>query len=146
MLRNKLTLMHQSNMSIPSRTRLLELLLALLRRLAVPVLGVDGVGNHTVAQVAHRGQHVSARGEVRGPHVGWLDADDVDEGLLEARHLARYVVGGQRAKVLWVRPCVRADLVAGLVGVLECALLVVDAAWMGTLVTYIDNLSVVNIP
>jgi hypothetical protein len=120
--------MHQSNMAITSRTRLLKLLLTLLRRLAVPVLAIHIRRDDAVAQVAHRGQHVAARCKVRRTHVGWLDADDVDEGLLEARHLTRQVGRGEGAEVLRVRPCVRGDLVAGFVGGLERGFLVVDAA------------------
>lgn len=116
-------------MAIATGTSLLEYLLALLGRLAVPVTRVDVVGDDAVAQVLHRGEHVAAGGEVRGAHVGGLYADDVDEGLLEASHLRCEVVGGEGTEVRRVRPCVRCDLVAGFVGVLEGALLIVDASY-----------------
>jgi hypothetical protein len=123
-----ISLVHEGNMAVATGTSLLELLLALLGRLTVPVLGVDVVGDDAVAQVLHRGEYVAAGGEVGRAHVSWLDADDVDERLLQTRHLGCEVVGGEGAEVRGVGPCVRCDLVAGLVGVLEGALLVVNAA------------------
>jgi len=118
---------HERNVAIATGTSLLEHLLALLGRLAVPVAGVDVVGDHAVAEGLHRGEHVAAGGEVRRAHVGGLHADDVDEGLLEARHLRREVVGREGTEVRGVGPGVRCDLVAGFVRVLEGGLLVVDA-------------------
>jgi len=126
--RTGISLVHERNVAVATGARLLKHLLALLGRLAIPVTGVDVVGDDAVAEGLHRGEHVATGGEVRRAHVGGLYADDVDEGLLEARHLRRQVVGGEGTEVRGVRPGVGRDLVAGLVRVLEGALLVVDAA------------------
>lgn len=131
--------MHKRNMSIAACTGLLELLLALLGRLIVPVARVNVVGDDAVAQVLHGGQDVAAGGEVRGTQVGGLLADDVAEGLLEAGHLLGELGGGHGAEVLGVGPCVRGDLVAGFEGVLEGGALVVDAAWLGLVGGYVDG-------
>lgn len=115
-------------MAVSAGTGLLELLLALLRCLAVPVLGIDIRGDDTVSQGAHRWEYVSAGGEVGRAHVSWLHTNDVDERLFKTRHLGCEVVGGERAEVLWVRPSVGRDLMASPVGVLESALLIVNAS------------------
>jgi hypothetical protein len=97
--RPSICLMHQWNVPIPTRTSLLKLLLTLLRRLVVPVTAVNIIGYHAVAEGPHGGKHVAARGEVRRAHVRGLLADDVDEGLLEARHLRGQVGGGEGAEI-----------------------------------------------
>lgn len=79
-------------MAVATRTRLLELLLALLGGLAVPVFTVDIGRDDTVAQVAHGWQHIATCGEVRGSHICGLDANNIDEGLLKTRHLAGQIV------------------------------------------------------
>lgn len=122
-------LVHETDVAVSACAGLLELLLALLRRLAVPVFAVHVRRDDAVAQVAHRRQHVAARGQVRRAHVRGLHPNDVDESLLEPRHLRRQVVGRQRSKVLRVRPSVRGNLVSGLVGILQCRSLVVDASY-----------------
>jgi hypothetical protein len=121
-------LVHQRDMSVAAGPRSLELGLALRRRLAVPVLGVDVVGDDAVPEGLHRREHAAGCLEVGRAHVGGFHADDVDEGGLELRHLGGEGGGGERADVR-VRPGVRGDLVAGLVGILEGGFLVVDAAW-----------------
>lgn len=116
-------------MPVTAGTSLLELLLALLGCLAVPVLGVDIIGDDAVSKRLHCWEHVSASGEVRRAHVGWLHTDNVDEGLLKTRHLGCKVVGREGAEVLRVGPSVGCDLVASFVGILESALLVVDTSY-----------------
>lgn len=74
-------------MAITTGTGLLELLLALLRCLVIPVLGIDIIGDDPVAEVLHRRENVAAGGEVGRTHVCGLYADDVHEGLLELGHL-----------------------------------------------------------
>lgn len=88
----KLTLVHEGNVSVATSTRLLELLLALLGGLAIPVFTVNIRRDDAIAQVAHGWQHIATRSEVRGSHVCGLDANDVDEGLLKTCHLAGQVV------------------------------------------------------
>lgn len=121
-------LMHKRNVAVAARACLLELLLALLRRLAVPVFGVDIVGDDAVAELLHGREDRAARLEVRGTHIGRLDTDDVDERGFQLGHLGRQ---GRRREGsdVWVRPGMRGDLMARFVGVLKGRLLVVDAAW-----------------
>lgn len=121
--------MHKRNMPIAPRARTLKRRLTLLRRLIIPVTRVDIVRDDAVPQLRHDGQHAAAGREVRRAHVRGLYADDVDERLLEARHLAGEFAAGHAAKVLRVGPRVRGDLVPGFVGVLQGGFLPVDAAW-----------------
>jgi hypothetical protein len=123
-----INLVHQGNVPVSTRTRLRELLLALLRCLVIPVSRVNVVRNNAISERLHGGEHVAASGQVGWAHVRGLLADNVDESLLEARHLAGEVGCGHGAKVLRVRPGVRGDLVTGFVRVLESGLLAVDAA------------------
>jgi hypothetical protein len=85
--RTRICLMHQRNMPISTGARLRKLLLTLLRALVVPVAAVYVVGHNAVSQRPHGWEHVAARGEIRWTHVRSFHTDDVDEGLLEARHL-----------------------------------------------------------
>lgn len=120
--------MHEGNVTVSTSTSLLELLQTLLGRLAIPVTRIDIVGDDLVSELLHGGQHVPAGGEVGRAHVGWLLADDVDEGLLHLLHLLLQPVGAETAEVLGVSPGVTGDLVAGVVGLLDGGLLIVDAA------------------
>jgi hypothetical protein len=129
--RARIGLVHQRDMPIAAGARLRKLLLALLRALVIPVAAVDVVGYDAVAQRLHGREYIAARCEVGWAHVRWLYTDDVDEGLLEARHLCGEVIGGKGAKVGGVAPGVRGDLVAGFICVEDGGLLVVDAACVG---------------
>jgi hypothetical protein len=123
-----ISLVHERDVTITTSASLLELLLALLSRLPVPVTRVDVVGNDLVAELLHGRKDVATSGEVRRAHVGGLLADDVDHGLLELLHLLLQLIGAQTAEVLGVGPCVTGDLVARVVGLLDGGLVVVDTA------------------
>lgn len=114
-------------MSVSTGARLLELLLALRRRLSVPILRIDIIGDDPVAEGLHRGQDRSTSFQVGRSHVGGLHTNDVDESSLKLRHLGGKSRSRERADV-WVCPRVRGDLVASLVRGLDSSLLVVDAA------------------
>lgn len=121
-------LVHERNVAVSAGTSLLELLLALLSSLSVPVARVNIIGDDLVSELLHGGQDVSAGGEVRRTHVGGLLADDVDHGLLQKLHLLLQLVGAETAEVGGMGPGVTGDLVAGVVGLLDGSGTVVDAA------------------
>lgn len=73
-------------MPLTASASVLEILLALLRRSAVPVLRVHVVGDGAVAERGDRRHEVPTSVEVRRPDVGWLDADEVGQGLLKTLH------------------------------------------------------------
>lgn len=100
----RVRLVHQRDVPVARRAGALEELLARRRRVAVPVARVDVVGDDLVPERRQRREHVAARREVRRAHVGRLDAEDVDGGLLELLHLLGELVGAQGAEVLRMGP------------------------------------------
>ena len=96
-------LVHEGDVAVAAGAGLLELLLALLRGLAVPVARIDVVGDDAVAHGAHDVQHVAARAQVGRAHIGRLLAEDVDEGLLDLLHL-RLDLRGPEVGQVGVRP------------------------------------------
>jgi hypothetical protein len=114
--------------AVTTGTSLLELLLALLSSLSVPIARVNVVGDDLVSELLHGGQHVSASGEIRRSHVGRLLADDIDHGLSEELHFLLQLVGAKTAEVRRVSPGVTGDLVARVVNLLDGGRAVVNAA------------------
>lgn len=121
-------LVHERNVAVATSTSLLELLLALLSRLAVPVTRVNIVGDDLVPELGHGRKNVAAGGEVRRTHVSGLLANDVNHGLLKLLHLLLELVGAQATEVLGVGPGVTGDLVAVLVSLLDGGSVVVNTA------------------
>lgn len=120
--------MHERDVSVAAGAGGRELGLALRRGLVIPVAAVDVIRDDLVAERSHGREYGAAGGQVGRAHVGGLLADDVDHGLLELLHLGGELRGAQTAEVGGVRPGVRGDLVAGVEGLLDGGLLVVDAA------------------
>lgn len=85
--RRRVRLVHQRDVAVPAGASCCEFGLALGGRLAIPVAGVDVVGDDVVAEGLHHGRDAAAGLEVRGAHVPGLPAEDVDKGLLELGHL-----------------------------------------------------------
>lgn len=92
-------LVHERDVAVAARARALELGLALLRSLAVPVAAVNVVGDDLVAERAHRVERLAARRQVRGTHVRGLAAKYVDKRLLQLLHLLGDGAGLQVAEV-----------------------------------------------
>ena len=84
-------------MAVPAGPGLLELLLALLRRAVIPVARVDVVVDDLVVERLHRREELPPGVEIRGTHVGRLDAYQVDEGLLDLLHLGADLGGAHAA-------------------------------------------------
>lgn len=142
----RVRLMHEGNMAVSAGSRLLERLFALVRRPTIPVLRVDIVCYRGVSERGKSGKDLATGVKVGGSHVGRLDADEVGEGLVEALHLLGDLIGTPLTHALGVRPCqesvelvqifdknksipcVRGDLVAGSVSLLDLGRVVVDAA------------------
>lgn len=82
------SLVHEGDVAVAGGAGLLELLLALLRRLVVPVARVDVVRDHRVVHLLHHAEELPARLQVRRPHVLRLLAHQVHERLLHLLHLA----------------------------------------------------------
>lgn len=104
-----------------------ELLFTSRNRKTVPVLRVYTVRDHSIAEVSHGSEHVSAGLEVRRTHVSRLDPDDVDQRSLKLLHLGGELGDTHAVECLRVSPGVRGNLMTTGVGGLDCCCAIVDA-------------------
>lgn len=89
----RIRFVHEGNVAVAAGASVLEERLALGGGDAVPVLGVNVHGHGGVAERSHCREELTAGVEVWWADVGWLDADEVGEGLVEACHLLGDLIG-----------------------------------------------------